>query len=117
MKRILRIGIDIHRTNYTLCAIEPRFDGNDIIYAEGCDILCGYEVGCQGFSLYHELVKKGIQCAILAPTTMLTHLKWLKSLEPGRLDRETLNEYLTISFHQHTKFYPLLRQTPNKLFL
>ena len=33
MKRILRIGMDVHSTNYTLCAIEPRFDGDDIIYA------------------------------------------------------------------------------------
>ena len=33
MKRILRIGMDVHSTNYTLCAIEPIFDGDDIIYA------------------------------------------------------------------------------------
>ena len=33
MKRILRIGMDVHSTNYTLCAVEPRFDGDDIIYA------------------------------------------------------------------------------------
>ena len=32
MKRILRIGMDVHSTNYTLCAIEPRFDGGDTIY-------------------------------------------------------------------------------------
>lgn len=37
-----------------------------------CDILCGYEARCLGFSLYHELIKKGIRCVILAPTTMLT---------------------------------------------
>ena len=95
MKRILRIGMDVHSTNYTLCAVEPRFDGDDIIYAnikvtpepdnivqfienikkkvkDECDILCGYEAGCLGFSLYHELVKKGIRCVILAPTIMMT---------------------------------------------
>lgn len=195
MKRILRIGMDVHSTNYTLCAIEPRFDGDDIIYAnvkvtpdpdnivqfieklkskikDDCDILCGYEAGCLGFSLYHALAKKGIRCVILAPTTMMTqqgkriktdkrdalmiaqclayggyhavhiptdqdddikvyirmrddhksdlkktkqqicafclsqgfhyekgkwtqaHLKWLKSIELGAMDRETLNEYL-----------------------
>jgi transposase len=95
MKRILRIGMDVNSTNYTLCAIEPRVDGDDIIYAnvkvtpepenivqfienlkkkinDDCDILCGYEAGCLGFSLYHALVKKGIRCTILATTTMLT---------------------------------------------
>ncbi len=74
--------MDVHSTNYTLCAIEPRFDGDDTIYAnvkvtsnpnnimqfieklkskikDGCDILCGYEAGYLGFSLYHELAKKG----------------------------------------------------------
>ena len=204
MKRILRIGMDVHSTNYTLCAIEPRFDGDDIIYAnvkvtpdpdnimqfienlqkkikEECDILCGYEAGCLGFSLYHELVKKGIRCVILAPTTMMTqqgkrvktdkrdalmiaqclayggyhavhiptdkdddvkvylrmrddhkldlkktkqricafclsqgfhydggkwtqaHLKWLKSLELSKLDRETLNEYLITYEYQSNR--------------
>ena len=39
---------------------------------EECDILCGYEAGCLGFSLYHELAKKEIRCVILAPTTMMT---------------------------------------------
>ena len=74
MKRILGIGMDVHSTNYTLCAIEPKFDEDDIIYAnikvtlepdnivqliknikkkvkDECDILCGYEAGCLGFSL------------------------------------------------------------------
>lgn len=32
MKRILRIGMDVHSTNYTLCAIEPGFDREDTIY-------------------------------------------------------------------------------------
>ena len=82
--------MDVHSINYTLCAIEPRFDGDDIKVTpdpdnivqfienlkkkikEDCDILCGYEARCLGFSLYHELVKKGIRCVILAPTTMLT---------------------------------------------
>lgn len=81
MKRILRIGMDVHSTNYTLCAIEPRLGEEEIIYAnikvtpdadnivqfienlkkkikDDCDILCGYEAGCLGFSLYHELTKK-----------------------------------------------------------
>ncbi len=195
MKRILRIGMDVHSTNYTLCALEPVLGADDIVYAnvkvspdvdnivqfienlktkmkDECDILCGYEAGCLGFSLYHELTRKGIRCVILAPTTMLTqqgtriktdkrdalmiaqclayggyhavhiptdkdedvklylrmrddhktdlkkvkqrinayclsqglyyekgkwtqaHLKWLKSIELGSMDRETLNEYL-----------------------
>lgn len=26
MKRILKIGMDVHTTNYTLCAMEPIID-------------------------------------------------------------------------------------------
>ena len=37
-----------------------------------CGILCGYEAGGLGFSLYPELVKKGIRGVSPAPTTMMT---------------------------------------------
>ncbi len=39
---------------------------------EEYDILCGYEAGCLGYSLYNQLTGAGIKCEILAPTTMLT---------------------------------------------
>lgn len=97
MKRILRIGMDVHSTNYTLCAMEPILGGDDIIYAniqvtpdyknillfiddlkvklglkDDYDIQCGYEAGCLGYSLYNQLTRAGVKCVILAPTTMLT---------------------------------------------
>ena len=39
--------------------------GDDVEY------LCGYEAGCLGFSLYHQLKKQGVECVILAPSTMM----------------------------------------------
>lgn len=30
MKRILRIGMDVHSTNYTLCAMEPVIGEDDL---------------------------------------------------------------------------------------
>ena len=33
MKRILRIGMDVHSTNYTLCAMEPVIGEEDRIFA------------------------------------------------------------------------------------
>jgi len=36
------------------------------------DILCGYEAGSLGYSLYNQLTNAGLKCVILAPTTMLT---------------------------------------------
>lgn len=36
------------------------------------DILCGYEAGCLGYSLYNQLTGVGVKCVILVSTTMLT---------------------------------------------
>ncbi len=33
MKRILRIGMDVHSTNYTLCAMEPVIGEDDRVFA------------------------------------------------------------------------------------
>ena len=97
MYRILKIGMDVHSTNYTLCAMEPVIGAEDRIFAnikvtpdyknilmfienlklklgvnDTYDIECGYEAGCLGYSLYNQLTAAGVKCVILAPTTMLT---------------------------------------------
>ena len=89
--------MDVHSTNYTLCAMEPTIGTEDRVFGEiqvapdykevvsfinmlklklGIDnsyyIECGYEAGCLGYTLYHQLTKAGLKCVILAPTTMLT---------------------------------------------
>ena len=89
--------MDVHSKNYTLCAMEPTIGAEDRIFGEVqvapdykevicfieslkmklgfCDeysIECGYEAGCLGYTLYHQLTEAGIKCVILAPTTMLT---------------------------------------------
>ena len=38
--------------------------GDDVLF------VCGYEAGCLGFTLYHELTAHHVKCVILAPTTM-----------------------------------------------
>ena len=97
MKRILKIGMDVHTTNYTLCAMEPIIGEDDRVFAtikvtpdyknilmfienlkmklglnDEYDIQCGCEAGCLGYSLYNQLTAAGVKCVILAPTTMLT---------------------------------------------
>lgn len=94
MNRILKIGMDVHSTNYTLCVVEPKLEGDpELLYEVQVDpdylnilkvisklkekykedtlhITCGYEAGCLGYNLYHELDNAGIKCVILAPSTM-----------------------------------------------
>lgn len=82
--------MDVHTTNYTLCAF--TIEGQKIFaqtsinpdikelvkYLETlnarqsgkAEFVCGYEAGCLGYTLYHELTEKGYECVILAPTTM-----------------------------------------------
>ena len=38
--------------------------GDDVLF------ICGYEAGCLGFTLYHQLTAHNVKCIILAPTTM-----------------------------------------------
>jgi transposase len=94
MNRILKIGMDVHSTNYTLCIVEPKIEGDpDRLYEvqvepdylnivrvinnlkkkykdDTLHITCGYEAGCLGYKLYHELTNAEINCVILAPSTM-----------------------------------------------
>ena len=97
MYRIIKIGMDVHSTNYTLCALEPVIGAEDRVFAnitvtpdyknilmfisnlkmklgitDEYSIECGYEAGCLGYSLYNQLTAAGVKCVILAPTTMLT---------------------------------------------
>lgn len=90
MISIINIGMDVHSTNYTMCAytfegqqafgrtvLKP--DVNEVVkylktldeqLGGECEFVCGYEAGCLGYSLYRQLTAKGIHCIILAPTTM-----------------------------------------------
>lgn len=87
---IVYVGMDVHKDTYTLCCFtveddQARFkqkiaadekmvlkyiDGVRVHYPNDAKFICGYEAGCLGYSLYHQLTKRGLDCIILAPTTM-----------------------------------------------
>lgn len=90
MKSIIYVGMDVHVNSYTLCCysiekdeifaivpMEPDYK-NILKYLEqvkknqdnDCEFLCGYEAGSLGYTLYHQLTDHGVNCVILAPTTM-----------------------------------------------
>ena len=91
--RIIKIGMDVHSTNYTLCAMESKWnEPNTVIrmvqveptieniikfineikakLGKDIEITCAYEAGGLGTTIYRELTNKGIKCVIMAPTTM-----------------------------------------------
>ena len=91
--RIIKIGMDVHSTNYTLCAMEAKWNEPDQLIRNitvepeiknilkfideikervgpESEITCGYEAGGLGYTIQRELKKKGINCIIMAPSTM-----------------------------------------------
>ena len=84
------VGMDVHKETFSLSCytneketaeypkkVEAHYS-KVINYLEamrfhyGDDVLfvCGYEAGCLGYTLYHELTAHNVKCIILAPSTM-----------------------------------------------
>jgi len=82
--------MDVHTTSFTLCCY--RFGLDDVFafaqvapdyknilnyldkvkknYGEDHQFLCGYEAGCLGYTLFHQLTAHKVDCVILAPSSM-----------------------------------------------
>ena len=56
----ITINPDIKELTKYLDNLEKKTNGSQIV--------CGYEAGCLGYTLYHQLTAKGRKCIILAPT-------------------------------------------------
>ena len=95
MTSIIYVGMDVHTTNFTLCCyrfgeenvfafaqVEPDFlniikylNKVSTLYGDDYKFLCGYEAGCLGYTLFHQLTTHGVDCVILAPSTMPQFMK------------------------------------------
>lgn len=84
------VGIDVHKETFSLCCYtnekeqaeySQKVDGHyskvlnyleamRFHYGDDAVFICGYEAGCLGFTLYHQLTSHNVKCVILAPTTM-----------------------------------------------
>ena len=130
MYRILKIGMDVHSKTYTLCAMEPIIGADDRILAniqvdadyknvllfiedlkvklgsqDTYDIQCGYEAGCLGYSLYNQLTENGVNCVILAPSTMLTQQG--KRIKTDKRDAHVIAQCLS-----YGTYHPVYVPTP-----
>lgn len=121
MNSILYVGMDVHKENYTLCCYS--FDRDTVKYRqtvpsdyrlilkyleqvrrkypEEVEFICGYEAGCLGYSLYHQLTDHGVKYIILAPTTMgITNTNRVKT------DRKNAaNIARCLAFHTYSAVY------------
>ena len=107
------VGMDVHKNSFTLCAytiesekashfqkIEADYkkvlkylEFLRTIYGNDTRFLCGYEAGCLGYTLYHQLSAKNVDCVILAPTTMLEQ-RSRKRIKTDRRDAEIIAKCL-----------------------
>ena len=85
------IGMDVHKETFSLCcytnekeqAEYPQkvnghyskvinyIEAMRFHYGDDATFICGYEAGCLGFTLYHQLMDHNIKCIVMAPTTLL----------------------------------------------
>ena len=84
------VGMDVQKETFSLCCYtnekeqaeySQKVDGHyskvlnylEVMrfhYGDDAVFICGYEAGCLGFTLYHQLTSHNVKCVILAPTTM-----------------------------------------------
>lgn len=121
MTSITYIGMDVHTTNFTLCcysfeddkvyaAVQVKPEYTEILKyinrirkqrGEDTRFVCGYEAGCLGYSLYHKLTDHGVECVILAPSTMAETPG--KKIKTDKRDAEKIARCL--AYHQYKPVY------------
>ena len=107
------VGMDVHKETFSLCCYtnekeEPEFpqkveghyskiinyiEAMRFHYGDDATFICGYEAGCLGFTLYHQLTDHGIKCVILAPTTM-PQTKGKKKMKTDKRDARNISRCL-----------------------
>ena len=127
MNSIIYVGMDVHKNTYSLCAVSDatgeilaetkiladsdlitKFIENarDLSGNPEAQVKTGYEAGCLGYSLYWELAARGIECVILAPSTMQKPAK-NKVLKNDRRDARNIatnlanNSYKSVYVPDH----------------
>ena len=107
------VGMDVHKESFTLCAFTIEADKAShfqrvesdykkvlkyleflrTIYGDNAKFVCGYEAGCLGYTLYHQLTASNFNCVILAPTTMLEQ-RSKKRIKTDKRDAEIISRCL-----------------------
>lgn len=121
MNSIIYVGMDVHKEQYTLCCYS--YDRDKIEYKQTISpdyrlvlkymeqvrtryegevtFVCGYEAGCLGYSLYHQLKDHNVECKILAPSTMgVTNTRRIKTDK-----RDAANIARCLAFRTYSEVY------------
>ena len=129
------VGMDVHKESFTLCSFTIEADKASnfqrtesdyrkvlvyleflrSIYGNDAKFVCGYEAGCLGYALYHQLTSQGVDCVILAPTTMLEQ-RGRKRIKTDKRDAEVIARCL--AQHNYSPVHvPTAKDEETKEFL
>ncbi len=121
MNSIVYVGMDVHKEQYTVCCYTYEKDKVEykqtlpadyrlvlkyleqvrIKYEGDVSFVCGYEAGCLGYSLYHQLKGHAVECKILAPSTMaVTNTHHVKTDK-----RDAANIARCLAFRTYSEVY------------
>lgn len=129
------VGMDVHKESFFLCsytidgekAAHHQKTASDYkkilkyieflrtVYGENTKFVCGYEAGCFGYSLYHQLTEHNIDCRILAPTTMLEQ-RSKKRIKTDKRDAEIIARCLA-QRNYSSVYVPTAKDEETKEFL
>ena len=113
------IGMDVHKESFTLASfvlgdeeakhvqtipsdyilVVKYINRLRKVYGEGTEFICGYEAGCLGYTLYHQLKDCKLECVILAPTTMMEE-KGKKRVKTDKRDAKKIAKCL--AYHTYS---------------
>ena len=119
--KTIYVGMDVHSGNFTLCCY--TIENEELAFRqtivpdykmvlkylekvrqrneEEVTFVCGYEAGCLGYKLYHQLTDHGVKCVILAPSTMgITNTSHIKTDK-----RDAANIARCLAFHTYTEVF------------
>ena len=129
------VGMDVHKESFSLCAYtieaekashyqRTEADYKKVlnyleflrtIYGDDANFICGYEAGCLGYTLYHQLTANNVKCIILAPTTMLEQ-RSKKRIKTDKRDAEIIAKCL--AQHNYSPVHiPTAKDEETKEFL
>lgn len=119
MTSVVYVGMDVHKASFSLCALDK--DSGEILRETKCasdpklvekfvdrlaaelepgtEFLAGYEAGVLGFSLSKSLQVLGVNCVIMAPTTMYSSGK-NKMIKNDKMDAKMIARNLAANTYR-----------------
>ena len=124
MNRIIYVGMDVHLTSFSVCCVQPEIFEEDKVFGHmklkpevrsvqryidkisdhlekagvSAHFIFGYEAGFSGYSLYHDMTAVGLECIILAPSTMKQRPK--HAIKTDKRDAEHIAKCLAYGDYQ-----------------